>query len=89
MIQRQCPECDSELVLTRRADNQDGPGIVLGASTYWRCAVCGRMFKAEQLRKNKRAKVAATEQAEASVFRVSLGQKCESGLLAHGQLSSS
>jgi uncharacterized protein with PIN domain len=63
MIQRQCPECDSELVLTRRADNQDGPGSVPGSSTYWRCAVCGRGFTAEQIRENKRAKVAYTEQA--------------------------
>jgi hypothetical protein len=27
MIQRQCPECDGELVLARRPDNQHGPGI--------------------------------------------------------------
>jgi rubredoxin len=59
MLQRQCPECDSELVLTRRADNQDEPGIVPGASTYWRCAVCGLRFTAEQLRRDKRAKAAA------------------------------
>src|SRR5207237_1464335 len=37
MIQRQCPECSSELVLARRPDNRHGPRIVAGPSTYWRC----------------------------------------------------
>src|SRR5437868_11906092 len=30
MIQRQCPECSSELVLARRPDNRHGPRIVAG-----------------------------------------------------------
>jgi ribosomal protein S27AE len=55
MIQRQCPECGGELVLARRPDNQQGPGIVAGPSTYWRCGICGRGFTAEQVR-DKRAR---------------------------------
>ena len=56
MTQRQCPECGSELVLTRRPDSQPGPGMAASPSTYWRCSVCGSGFTAEQIRKNKRAK---------------------------------
>jgi len=56
MTQRQCPECGSELVLTRRPDSQPGPGMTPNPSTYWRCSVCGRGFTAEQIRKDKRAK---------------------------------
>ena len=56
MIQRQCPECDGELVLARRPDNQHGPGIEARPSTYWRCSICGGEFTTEQVRDNKRAK---------------------------------
>jgi DNA-directed RNA polymerase subunit RPC12/RpoP len=56
MIQRQCPECGSELVLARRPDNQQEPGTALRPSTYWRCSICGRGFTAEQIRESKRAK---------------------------------
>ena len=56
MIQRQCPECDGELVLARRPDNQHGSGIESRPSTYWRCSTCGGEFTAEQLRENKRGK---------------------------------
>jgi DNA-directed RNA polymerase subunit RPC12/RpoP len=62
MIQRQCPECSSELVLARRPDNQYGPEIVLRPSTYWRCSICGRGFTAEQIRESKRAKATSIEQ---------------------------
>src|SRR2546427_12966529 len=63
MIQRQCPECSSELVLARRPDNRHGPRIVAGPSTYWRCSICGREFTAEQIRENKRAKSTPIEHA--------------------------
>ncbi len=55
MTQRQCPDCDGELVLARRPDNQ-GPGVEARPSTYWRCSICGSGFTAEQVRENKRAK---------------------------------
>jgi len=55
MIQRQCPECDGELVLARYSDNQ-GSRIAARPSTYWRCSICGGGFTAEQVRENKRAK---------------------------------
>jgi DNA-directed RNA polymerase subunit RPC12/RpoP len=63
MIQRQCPECSSELVLARRPDSQAGQQIVAGLSTYWRCSICGREFTAEQIRENKRAKSTSIEHA--------------------------
>ncbi len=55
MIQRQCPECDGELVLARRSEEQ---GSVLSArsSNYWRCSICGGEFTAEQVRENKHTK---------------------------------
>jgi DNA-directed RNA polymerase subunit RPC12/RpoP len=56
MIQRQCSECGSELILGRRPDNQHGSAIKAHPSTYWRCCICGREFTAEQVRENKRAK---------------------------------
>jgi hypothetical protein len=56
MVQRQCPECNGELVLARRRDNQHGPGSETPSSTYWRCSICGGAFSAEQIRENKRAK---------------------------------
>jgi DNA-directed RNA polymerase subunit RPC12/RpoP len=56
MAQRQCPECGSELVLTRRPDGQAGPEMLPSPSTYWRCSVCGGEFTAEQIRKDKRDK---------------------------------
>jgi DNA-directed RNA polymerase subunit RPC12/RpoP len=55
MAQRQCPECGSELVLTRRPDGQAGEMSPI-PSTYWRCSVCGGEFTAEQIRKDKRDK---------------------------------
>jgi DNA-directed RNA polymerase subunit RPC12/RpoP len=58
MIQRLCPECGSELVLSRRPDSQNGSEIVRNPRTYWRCGTCGRSFTAEQIRENKRAKQA-------------------------------
>jgi len=63
MTQRQCPECNSELVLARRPDNQHGAGMVAGPSTFWRCSTCGHGFTAEQIRDNKRAKSAAIKTA--------------------------
>jgi DNA-directed RNA polymerase subunit RPC12/RpoP len=63
MTQRQCPECNSELVLARRPDNQHGPGMVAGPSTYWRCSTCGRGFSAEQIRESKRARDGAIKTA--------------------------
>jgi hypothetical protein len=55
MIKRECPECDGELVLGRRSDNQ-GPGFDARPSNFWRCSICGGEFTAEQVRENKRAK---------------------------------
>jgi DNA-directed RNA polymerase subunit RPC12/RpoP len=54
MIQRQCPECGSELMLARRPDNQQGLGSVGIAPTYWRCSICGGTLN--KLREWKRAK---------------------------------
>jgi uncharacterized protein with PIN domain len=59
MTQRQCPECSSELVLTRRPEGQSEPVMAPSPSTYWRCSVCGRGFTAEQIRQDKRAKSAS------------------------------
>jgi uncharacterized protein with PIN domain len=56
MTQRQCPECGSELVLTRRPEGQTEPQMAPSPSTYWRCSVCGRGFTAEQIRQHKRSK---------------------------------
>ena len=56
MIQRECPECGSKLMLARRPDNQHGPEIVAVPPTYWRCSICGEAFTAEQLPEWKRAK---------------------------------
>jgi DNA-directed RNA polymerase subunit RPC12/RpoP len=63
MTQRQCPECNSELVLARRTDNHHGQVLVAGPSTYWRCSTCGRGFTAEQIRESKRSKSPAIEPA--------------------------
>jgi len=61
MIQRQCPECDSELVRTKGADQQPVAGILQAASPGWRCSVCGGEFTTEQIRASKRAKSLAIE----------------------------
>jgi len=66
MIQRQCPECSSELVQARRPDRQTLPGTAVGQSPGWRCSVCGRGFTTEQIRESKRAKSAAVDHAQAS-----------------------
>jgi DNA-directed RNA polymerase subunit RPC12/RpoP len=58
MIQRQCPECGSELVLSRGPGSQNGSGIVTTPRNYWRCSTCGRSFTPEQIRENIRAKPA-------------------------------
>jgi rubredoxin len=55
MIQRVCPQCGSELVRARRADQQSVSVIVHAASPGWRCSVCGGVFTTEQIRDNKRA----------------------------------
>ena len=59
MIQRQCPECSSELVRARRPTTQHVPGIAALSSPGWRCSVCGREFTAEQIRESKRTKSTA------------------------------
>ena len=56
MIQKLCPECNGELGLARRPNNERGSGTFLGSLTYWRCGICGRGFTAEEIRKNKRDK---------------------------------
>ena len=61
MIQRQCPECNSELVQARRPENQST--VATGASNYWRCSTCGSGFTAEQIRETKRPKLPAIEHA--------------------------
>jgi rubredoxin len=58
MIQRQCPECGSELVQARRPENQPG-----GSANYWRCSTCGCGFTAEQIRETKRPKSSSIEHA--------------------------
>jgi len=55
VIKRQCPECNGELVLSRRSDKQ-GPAFDARPSNFWRCIICGGEFTAEQIRENKRAK---------------------------------
>jgi DNA-directed RNA polymerase subunit RPC12/RpoP len=61
MIQRQCPQCSSELVPARRADQRPMPGIALAASPGWRCVVCGGEFTVDQIRKGNRARSEAIE----------------------------
>lgn len=61
MIQRQCPECNGELVQARRPENQSGPGPGTGSSNYWRCSTCGCGFTAEQIRETKRPKLRSIE----------------------------
>jgi hypothetical protein len=56
MIQRQCPECGSELMLARNPDNQQKLRTAPISPTYWRCSICGGAFTTEQLRERKRAK---------------------------------
>jgi len=56
MIQRQCPDCDGELVLARRPDSQNAQGVEARPSTFWRCSICGGSFTTDQVRENKRAK---------------------------------
>jgi hypothetical protein len=63
MIQRQCPECRSELVRARRTDQQPAPGMLHAASPGWRCSVCGGEFTTEQLRDSKRVKPTAIQSA--------------------------
>lgn len=50
MIQRQCPECRSELVRARRTEGQPAPGMLYATSPAWRCSVCGGEFTTEQIR---------------------------------------
>jgi len=59
MIQRQCPECSSELVRARRIEQQPVPGITMLPVPGWRCSVCGQEFTTEQIRDSKRARTAA------------------------------
>jgi uncharacterized protein with PIN domain len=59
MTQRQCPHCNSELVRTRRADQQPMLLIALTASPSWRCSVCGGAFTTEQIRDSKRTNLPA------------------------------
>jgi len=59
MIQRQCPECSSELVQVRRRETLLAPGIAALPSLGWHCSVCGREFTAEQIRESKRTKSTA------------------------------
>ena len=56
MIQRQCPQCGSELVRARRTDPPTVPGIAQSASPGWRCSVCGGGFTTEQIRESNRAR---------------------------------
>ncbi len=56
IIQRPCPECDGELVLARRPDNQHRPGSEARQSNYWRSTICRGAFTAEQVREKKRGK---------------------------------
>jgi uncharacterized protein with PIN domain len=58
MIQRQCPECKSELVRTR-CPNIQKPGIAPVSSSGWRCSVCGRGFTLKEIREGNGAKVQA------------------------------
>lgn len=61
MIERQCPECGSELVRARRSDQQAVPGAVAGLSPAWRCSVCGHEFTTKQIRESNRARSAVVE----------------------------
>jgi hypothetical protein len=58
MIERQCPECSSELVRARRPDQQPVPGIAAVPAPAWRCSVCGAAFTTQQIRDSKHAKSA-------------------------------
>ena len=62
-MQRQCPECSSELVRARRPSRQTVPGITANSSPAWRCSVCGREFTTEQIRDSKRAKLPIIERS--------------------------
>lgn len=61
MVQRQCPDCGSELVAARRADRQPVRGIAQAASPGWRCSVCGGEFTVEQIREGNRVRSQALE----------------------------
>ena len=62
MIQRECPQCGSELVRTRRSDQQPGSIVVpAAASPGFRCSVCGGEFTAQQIRASKLAKSTTIE----------------------------
>jgi uncharacterized protein with PIN domain len=63
MIQRQCPQCNSELVRARRTDQQPVPGIAQSSSPGWRCSVCGSGFTTQQLRESIRAKSVVIKRA--------------------------
>jgi uncharacterized protein with PIN domain len=63
MIQRQCPECSSELVRARRSDNQPVPGMGPIQTPGWRCSVCGQEFTTQQIREGNRARSAALTHA--------------------------
>jgi DNA-directed RNA polymerase subunit RPC12/RpoP len=53
-MQRQCPQCSSELVRTRRTDPQPVPGVAYSTPPGWRCSVCGGEFTVEQIRQRKK-----------------------------------
>ena len=61
MIERQCPQCSSELVRARRTDQQPVLGAAPVASPGWRCSVCGGEFTVEQIRESNRVRTAAVE----------------------------
>ncbi len=63
MIQRNCPECSSELVRARLPDYQHLPGSVAGPPAGWRCSVCGRGFTTEQIRDKKHPRAVPSEHA--------------------------
>ena len=63
MIQRQCPECASELVRANRTDTQQVAGMAAISSPGWRCSVCGRGFTSEQIRESKRARSGVAKRA--------------------------
>jgi hypothetical protein len=72
MIQRQCPQCSSELVRARRVDQQLMPVIAYAASRGWRCSVCGGEFTIEQIRESNRARSVKGIDVEGPIVKVSL-----------------
>jgi len=63
MIQRECPQCGSELVRARRSDQHPGLIVALtpAVSAGWRCSVCGGEFTTQQIRASKRTKSTTIE----------------------------